>query len=108
MNGLVWVLVPKTGNYVRGDEIVEVRTIDAGRGGAVAVEITQVRGDDRERGAGPNSYPLWTLPDESVAATAAVRLMEALSGPKPGVVLIDDDNQVRLLSFAEVEGRQKS
>jgi hypothetical protein len=31
--------------------------------------------------------------------------VEALSGPKPGMVLIDDDHQVRLLSFAEAEGR---
>ncbi|WP_297547797.1 hypothetical protein [Amycolatopsis sp.] len=40
------------------------------------------------------------------AAAAAIRVMEALSGPNPGVVLIDDDNRVRLRSFAEVKGRQ--
>jgi hypothetical protein len=108
MNGLVWVLVPKEGNYVRGDEIVEVRAIEAGRGGSTAVEITQIRGDDRERGAGPNSYIVWTLPNEALAALACVRLIEALSGTTPGVVLLDDDGQVRLLSFHEVGARQNA
>lgn len=108
MNGLVWVLVPKDGNYVRGDEIVEARTVEAGRGGGTAVEVTQVRGDDRERGAGPNSYTVWTLPDKALADLACVRLIEALSGTTPGVILLDDDGQVRLLSFHEVAERRNA
>jgi hypothetical protein len=105
MNGLVWVLVPKDGNYVRGDEIAEARAVDAHRGGSAAVEITQVRGDDRERGSGPNSYPVWTLPSKALADLACLRLVEALSSATPGVVLLDDDGQVRLLSFHEVAER---
>lgn len=106
----VWVLIKseKSTEYVRGDEIIEVirrSTSHLEYGKPIttwSVAVTKARTADADAGTCPDTIMLWTLPDESTAAGAALALLAALSGSATGVVVLGDDHRVRVVTFDEL------